>query len=94
MSWSLKPFWKSKAWEESKANRTGFFSWGDSDYANFIDPTGALDNFFDTMTSNDPTPKPTATEIAGGIPPVVAGYGNREVIYAIGLLIAYKVLFK
>ena len=95
MGWGrLKPFWKSKAWEESKENRTGFFSWGDSDYANFFDPTGTLDKALDNITSADAPKTPSASEIANAVPPAYAGYGNKEVIYLIAILVAYKVLFK
>ena len=86
--------WLSKKLEKSKEKGTGIYSWGESNYANVIDPTGSLDRFFDTIASPTETPKPTASEIAGGIPVATAGYGNREVLIAIGLLIAYKVLFK
>ena len=89
-----KPFWKSKAWKESKEKRTGFFSWGDSDYANFIDPTGTLDRALDTLTAEEKTKAPSAKEIAAAVPPAYAGYGNKEILYLIGLLVAYKVLFK
>ena len=95
MGWGrLKPFWQSKAWEESKKKGTGFFSWGDSNLANFVDPTGTLDKYLDNQASGVEIKKPTTKEIAGGIPPAVAGYGNKEVIYIIAILVAYKVLFK
>ncbi len=95
MGWGrFKPFWKSKAWEESKRKRTGFFSWGDSDYANFLDPTGTLDKGLDQITAESENNTPSASEIASAVPPAYAGYGNKEVLYLIGILVAYKVLFK
>jgi hypothetical protein len=85
--------WLSKKLEKSKEKGTGIYSWGETDYANFFDPTGSLDKYLDNI-AKESTPKPTAKEIAGGIPVATAGYGNQEVLYAIGFLVAYKVLFK
>ena len=85
--------WLSKQLEKSKERGTGVYSWGETNYANFFDPTGSLDSFLDSLNTPS-TPKPTASEVAGGIPTAVAGYGNKEVLIAIGLLVAYKVLFK
>jgi len=85
--------WLSKQLEKSKKSGTGIYSWGETNYANFIDPSGSIDRYLDSL--NTPaTPKPSASDVAGGIPTAFAGYGNKEVLIGIGLLVAYKVLFK
>ncbi len=86
--------WLSEALKKSKAKRTGIFSWGDSDYANFIDPTGTLDAGLDKLATSSTSPTPTVKEVAGSIPSGMAFYENQTFIYLIGGLIAYKIFFK
>ena len=102
MGWGrLKPFWKSKAWERSAEKGTGFFSWGDSNFANFLDPTGSLDKAIDAVTggeqqrlSGQASALPSATEVASFVP---AGFNisqNQGLVYLVIGLITYKVIFK
>ena len=86
--------WLSKQLEKSKRKRTGIFSWGDSNVANFIDPTGTLDKGLDQLANSTDTKKPTPKEVAGFIPAGFAGYDNQAFLYLIGGLIAYKIIFK
>ena len=84
--------WLSKQLEKSKRKRTGIFSWGDSNYANFIDPSGSLDAQLDKLAGQStPSSAPSATQIASMIP---AGYNNQMVLYAVGAFVVYKVFFK
>mgnify|MGYP001808791722 CR=1 FL=1 len=102
MSWGrLKPFWKSKSWAKSAKKGTGFFSWGDSNFANFLDPTGSLDRAIDSVTvgeqnrlAGQASSLPSATEVASFVPTGFNISQNQGLVYlAIGL-IAYKVIFK
>ena len=84
--------WLSKALKRSKKKRTGIFSWGDSNYANFLDPSGTLDKQLDKLADGpSETGSVSATDVAGLIP---SGYNNQMIIYAVGALIAYKIFIK
>ena len=102
MGWGrLKPFWQSKAWQRSAEKGTGFFSWGDSNFANFLDPTGSLDKALDTLTVDEQkrlagqaTALPSATEVASFVP---AGFNisqNKGILYLVVGLLAYKIFIK
>tara|TARA_Y100001970_G_scaffold211005_1_gene257520 strand:+ start:738 stop:1049 length:312 start_codon:yes stop_codon:yes gene_type:complete len=96
----LKPFWKSKAWQQSAQNKTGVFSWGDSNVANIIDPTGTLDSAIDKMTQREQdrlrsTAQSTPlNEQLGKVPLGFNFYEQKEFLYIIGALVAYKVFLK
>ena len=102
MSWGrLKPFWKSKAWEKSADKGTGFFSWGDSNFANFLDPTGALDKAIDSVTAGEQnrlagqaSGLPNATQVASFVPTGFNISQNQGLVYLVVGLIAYKVFIK
>jgi len=101
MSWGrLKPFWQSKAWKRSADKKTGFFSWGDSNVANVIDPTGTLDSAIDKITlSEQDRLRSTAgsTPLNEQLAKVPIGYNfyeQKEFLYVIGALVAYKVFLK
>ena len=102
MGWGrFKPFWQSKAWKESAENDTGFFSWANSDFANFLDPSGKLDQALGQLTADEKarlagqaTQLPSATEVASFIPLGSNLQNNQALIYLIGGLIAYKVFIK
>ena len=106
MGWGrLKPFWKSKAWEESAEKGTGIFSWGDSDLLKgldlFVPGAGtALDAGFDKLgeagasgTFNNPA---TGTSVTPKQAINTASFAsnNQIALYALIGLVAYKVLFK
>ena len=100
MSWGkLKPFWKSKAWKKSAQKKTGFFSWGDSNVANVLDPTGTLDRAIDQITGAEvdrlkgQNQTPVSEQLAG-IPIGTNLMQSKEFLLVIGALIAYKVFFK
>ena len=85
--------WFSKALEKSKRKGTGIFSWGESNLGNVLDPSGKLDSYLDTLPI-DSGPRPSTSEIAGGIPLAQTAYGNKEILMLLGALVAYKVFFK
>lgn len=102
MGWGrAKPFWKSKAWARSAEKGTGFFSWGDSNFANFLDPTGSLDKAIDSVTKGEQSrlkgqssSLPSATDVASFVP---AGFNisqNQGIVYLVAGLLAYKVFIK
>jgi len=100
MSWGrLKPFWKNKAWKKSAQKGTGFFSWGDSNYANVLDPTGNLDKAIDQVTGAEldrlrgQNQTPVSEQLAG-IPVGMQLLENKDFLLIIGALVAYKVFLK
>jgi len=98
MSWSLKPFWKSKAWEQSRENRTGFFSWGDSDYAKGLDvwwqgAGTAIDAGLDAITQTPATPS-NNINTKDAVNMASFASNNQLALYGLIGLIAYKVFFK
>ena len=101
MSWGrLKPFWQSKAWKKSAQKNTGFFSWCDSNVTNVIDPSGTLDRAIDTISQREQerlssTAKSTPlNEQLARVPIGFNFYEQKEFLYIIGALIAYKVFLK
>lgn len=100
MSWGrLKPFWKSKAWKKSAKNQTGFFSWGDSNVANILDPTGTLDKAIDQATKAEQdrllgqNQTPVSEQLAG-IPTGTLLMQNKNILMIVGALVAYKLFLK
>tara|TARA_B100001250_G_scaffold272461_1_gene235274 strand:- start:507 stop:791 length:285 start_codon:yes stop_codon:yes gene_type:complete len=92
--------WLSKALRKSARKKTGLFSWGDSNLANVLDPSGSLDKGIDSLTSSATDNllgkgKPgNVAETLGNVPVGYAFYQQKEFIYIIGALVAYKVFFK
>ena len=100
MSWGrLKPFWKSKSWARSAEKRTGFFSWGDSNYANLLDTSGRLDAAIDKITGAEVdrlkgTNQTPVSEQLAGIPIGTNLLEVKGFLLVIGVLVAYKVFLK
>ena len=101
MSWGrLKPFWKSKSWKKSAQQGTGFFSWGDSNLANVIDKSGTLDSAIDKITKSELdrlSSTAESTPLNQQLAQIPIGYNfyqQKEFLYVIGALIAYKVFLK
>lgn len=103
MGWGrLKPFWKSKAWQESAEKGTGIFSWGETDLAKGLDAwipgfgTGldaSLDKLSDWGKSGG------ATDTSGPSSKTIANTAsfasnNQLALYGLIGLVAYKVFFK
>ena len=92
--------WLSKALRKSAKHKTGIFSWGDSNLANVIDPTGSLDKGLDSITSSATDSllgkgqSGNLSENLANVPVGYAFYKQKEFIYIIGALVAYKVFFK
>lgn len=100
MGWGkLKPFWQSKAWKKSASKGTGVFSWGESNVANLLDPSGSLDRFIDKATGAEQNrlsganQTPVSQQLAG-IPVGMQLMENKALIGIVGALIAYKLFFK
>jgi len=90
--------WLSKQIEKSRANQTGVFSWGDSDYAKsldlFVPGAGtAIDAGLDALSN---APKTTASNIDAKDAINIASFAsnNQLVLYGLVGLVAYKVFFK
>jgi hypothetical protein len=92
--------WLSKKLKKSARKGTGIFSWGDSNLANVLDPSGSLDKGIDSLTSSASDKllgkgQPSnLSENLGNVPVGYAFYQQKEFIYIIGALVAYKVFFK
>ena len=100
MGWGkLKPFWKSQAWKKSAKQKTGFFSWGDSNVANVLDRSGTLDRFIDQVTKSETarlsgSSKPNVSEDLAMLPIGSQLLQNKGLIMIVGALVAYKVFLK
>ena len=92
--------WLSNALRKSAKNKTGFFSWGDSNLANVLDPSGSLDKGIDSLTSSASDnllgkgQQSNLSDTLSNVPTGYAFYQQKEFIYIIGALVAYKVFFK
>ena len=92
--------WLSNRLKKSARNKTGIFSWGSSNLANVLDPSGSLDKGIDSITASASDSllgkgKPgNVSETLGNVPVGYAFYQQKEFIYIVGALVAYKVFFK
>ena len=92
--------WLSKKLQKSARKGTGIFSWGSSNFANVLDPSGNLDKGIDSLTASatdqllGKPDKATLSSNLGNVPVGYAFYQQKEFIYIIGALVAYKVFFK
>jgi len=90
--------WLSKQIDKSRENKTGIFSWGDSDIAKGLDvwwpgAGTALDTGLDAIAN---TPASTPSNIAAKDAVNMASFASNNQLALYGLigLVAYKVFFK
>lgn len=90
--------WLSKQIEKSRANQTGVFSWGESDYAKGLDiwwkgAGTALDAGLDAI-AQAPTAEPSNLEAKDAVNMASFASNNQLALYGLIGLVAYKVFFK